>query len=378
MMLEYIKIKNINAIGECEIDFSKDKYRYLEDNVIGNFVNPLAIYGYNGSGKSSLLKAVGYLICLMNNPVDNLEPFIVNQFLFERYNDEPKEEYINGSMELHFTSDGNYFEYFISISRKKFITQEYLKGKSIVFNRDEENEVYKNKSIKISDLRSKLIPSIRYLAAEKINDYRIQSAFKFLSSLTFVELPLQMSGQPFVYSKHFNNLSRADLMVSKSQDVKDILIKYHEFPIYDVIKKETTDVNSPSGYYLKFENQDGLIPFEFMSSGMFSQSTLLSILVSLPENSVLFIDEIEMSLHTTAILSFLNIVKEKKIQLVFSSHDTHILQTLRPDQIYLAKWKKGISSFYKLSKIYPNIREINNIEKMYLAAIFDDAIDVGC
>ena len=65
------------------------------------------------------------------------------------------------------------------------------------------------------------------------------------------------------------------------------------------------------------------------------------------------------------------------MQLVFSSHNTFILQMLRPDQIYFAKWEKGFSSFSRLSKIYPNIREINNIEKMYLSSVFDNAINNG-
>ena len=54
---------------------------------------------------------------------------------------------------------------------------------------------------------------------------------------------------------------------------------------------------------------------------------------------------------------------------------TNILQYLRPDQIYFAKWNKGYSKLLRLSNIYPNIREVNNIEKMYLASVFDDAIN---
>ena len=45
---------------------------------------------------------------------------------------------------------------------------------------------------------------------------------------------------------------------------------------------------------------------------------------------------------------------------------------MRPDQVYFAKWAKGFSNYYRLSKIYPNIREINNIEKMYLSSTFDE------
>ena len=169
-------------------------------------------------------------------------------------------------------------------------------------------------------------------------------------------------------------MSRQDLLVNRSSEAKNILKGYDEFPLYDVVKIDNADPSIRNGYYVKYDGVDGYMPFEMLSTGMLNQSTMLSILVSLPDHSVLFVDELEQALHPSAIISFLKVVKDKKIQLVFSSHNTHILQTLRPDQIYFANWKKGKSTLKKLSKIYPNIREINNIEKMYLSSVFDEAI----
>ena len=374
-MLKYIKIKNINSIGECEIDFKKDKYKYLEDNLIGDYVNPIALYGHNGSGKSTLLRAMGYLISLLINPVDNLQPFIVNQFILNKYNETRDEKYLIGSIELHFSIDEINYEYFISVSRLNRITREYLKTDNLIFDRTIQNENYRGKEEKINNLRSLLVPSIRYFASEKVNDKDIQSVYSYLTSFTFVDLPNQARGS-FVTSKHFANMSQIELMVNKSQEVENILKDYKEFPLYNIVKVENKNINGLR-YFIKFDNLDDVIPFEFISTGMLNQSTLLSILVSLPNNSVLFIDELEQALHPSAILSFIKVVKSKKMQLVFSSHNTFILQSLRPDQVYFANWNDGLSSFYRLSKIYPNIREINNIEKMYLSSIFDEAIKNG-
>ena len=69
---------------------------------------------------------------------------------------------------------------------------------------------------------------------------------------------------------------------------------------------------------------------------MFKNSLLLSTVLSMPKNGVLIVDELENALHPVAILDFLNIIKEKNIQLIFSSHNTFILQHLRPDQIFFA------------------------------------------
>lgn len=377
-MLTNIKIVNINSIGTCEIDFSKDKYKYLEDNLLGDYVNPIALYGHNGSGKTSLLKAIGQFISLLINPVDNLDPFIVNQFSLNKYVNDEKNGIqnisdITGSIELHFTLNNIKYEYYISTSRLRRIEKEYLKSDVTIFSRDVTSETFMGKTQKFSDLRSLLVPSIRYLAAEKINNNDIQNVYKFLISFTFIDLPYQHAGA-FVTSKLFNNMSRADLIVSKSEEVKKILMDYKEFPIYSVLKKESHDVSVPAGYYIKYDGIDGEIPFDLISAGMLNQSTILSILVSLPDDSVLFVNELEQSLHPSAIMSFLKVIKKKKIQLVFSSHNTYILQSMRPDQIYFANWKNCSSSYSRLSRIYPNIREINNIEKMYLSSLFDEAI----
>ena len=107
---------------------------------------------------------------------------------------------------------------------------------------------------------------------------------------------------------------------------------------------------------------------------MKNQSIMLSILLNMPQNGVLFIDELEQALHPTAIKSFINVIRSKDIQVFFSSHNTYILQLLRPDQIYFANWNEGGSNYSRLSKIYPNIREVNNIEKMYISSLFDEAI----
>ena len=378
-MLTYIKVININSIDSCEIDFTKDKYKFLEENLIGNYVNPIALYGHNGSGKSSLLKAISYLIGLMTDPVDNLAPFIVNNFKFVKFisdsrNGKSDKNDIIRSIELHFTIDGKNFEYYISTSSLRVIEKEYLKmNDEVIFERNEKSEKYHESKTYFGDLRSKLIPTLRYLASEKVNDNDIQSVYKFITSFAFVDLPMQMAGN-FVKSKLFLNMSRQDLLVKRSSEVKNILKDYDEFPLYDVVKIENPDPSIQNGYYVKYDGIEGYMPFDMLSTGMLNQSTMLSILVSLPDNSVLFVDELEQALHPSAIISFLKVVKEKKIQLVFSSHNTHILQTLRPDQIYFANWKNGKSTLKRLSKIYPNIREINNIEKMYLSTVFDEAI----
>ena len=382
-MLEKIIIKNVNSIKEVEIDFRKGSYKYGEDNIIGDCVNPIALYGHNGSGKTSFFNAISSFIQLMISPMEALSPFIVNNFLYEKYfskSGKKNENDIIGSICMDYSLNENKYQYYVSTSRLNYINNEYLIcNNKTIFERGKSNYKYKDKKY-VFDTLSNMIPTIRRLASLEINDLNIQESYSYLSSFTFLSLPYINRGF-FVTSKLFNNISVYDLLVNQSDKVKEILKTYKEFPLFSIEKKNTvTSINDPlSQYSMRIYDGDfeGTLPLAMISSGMRNQSILLSILLTMPENSVIFVDELEQALHPSTIKSFLEIVKKRKMQLVFSSHNTFILQMLRPDQIYFAKWEKGFSSFSRLSKIYPNIREINNIEKMYLSSVFDNAINNG-
>ena len=374
-MLEKIYIKNVSSIGECEIDFKKNSYKYREENLINDIVNPVAIYGHNGSGKTAILRAIKSLIIMLIRPIDQIQPFVVNNILFDKYNLERKEGYIQGTLILWFKIKDDSYEYEITTSATRVIVKESLKCNSEkVFVRTVKEYKYGAKKGLISE--SYLVPVLRRLANIEINDSIIQNAYNYLSSFSVIDLPYINSIGGFVTSKIFETTSKFDLLVDKSSEVKDILREYKEFPVYDIVKNEgTNNINIiPELQYsirLESNGKEYMLPYNMISSGMQNQSLLLSILMAVPSNSVIFIDELEQALHPSAITSFLNVVRKKKIQLVFTSHNTFILQDLRPDQIYFAKWNDGFSTCQRLSSIYPNIREINNIEKMYLSGVFE-------
>lgn len=379
-MLKKIVIKNINSIEKCEIDFTKGNYKFAEENVLGDVINPVAIYGHNGSGKSSVLNAVGLFIALMYYPAEALTPFIVNDFLFQEYmagvrKDKAK---IQGSILFDFDINDDSFEYFLETSRDNYISDERLvKNGKAYFARQNKKYTYKGVENDIKDY-SPLVPLLRILASSEIMDTTIQSVFAYISSFTFVNLPFINRGQ-FVTSKLFNNMNISDLLVKKSAEVKALLKEYDNFPVYTITKN---DIMAPNGlvasqYSLVFDDNgfQKQIPLQMISVGMHNQSVLLSIIAAVPENGVVFIDEVDLALHPSTIKSFLKVIRDRKIQVVFTLHNTYALQMLRPDQVYFAKWSKGFSNYYRLSKIYPNIREVNNIEKMYLSSIFDGAME---
>lgn len=381
-MLISITLKNVNAIEESTIDFSKGSYKFMPENVMGEIVNPLAIYGHNGSGKTSVLRAMGQLIDMMLLPPDNIEPFIVNEFALlesvkKRKNQKDLLAGSIGSIELKFKNeDGDEYKYLIATTVAGFICKEELfKNNKMIFKFHFAIGVAYRDEKTLTKVHPSLVPLLRIYASNKLEDKDIMEAYTFISNFTFIDLPYKNTGN-YVHSKTFFKKRQLDVLEEKSEEVKKLLIRYKHFPIYG-IKKDTSKspyTASSNRYYACLEDGDfkGEIDFHFLSSGMVNNSLLLSMVLSVPNNSVIFIDELEQALHPTAIQAFLSIVKEKKIQLLFTSHNTNTLQYLRPDQIYFAKWRKGISKYYKLSNIYPNIREVNNIEKMYLSELFEE------
>lgn len=379
-MLRKLIIRNINSVDVCEIDFTKGNYKFANENILGDYVNPIVIYGHNGSGKSSVMSAMAQFITLLTQPVESLGPFIVNNFLFEEYAKDQihNQEKVKGSVELCFDIGNDVYVYYLETSRHlSAISKEYLlKNQEEYFKRDDKELIYKGEK-KAIGLMYRLAPSLRTLASSEISDVTIQMVFAQISSYTHINVSYINRGS-FVTSKLFVNANTYDLLVEKSEEVKKILKEYDNFPVYSIKKSELTAPNGITApqYDIVFDDGSfkGQLPMAMISTGMQNQSVLLSLLLSMPKDSVLFIDELDIALHPSAIQSFLKVVRERQIQVVMSLHNTNAMQILRPDQVYFAKWKKGFSYYYRLSKIYPNIREINNMEKMYLSSLFDEAI----
>ena len=124
-MLEKIIINNINSIKYVEIDFKKGSYKFGEDNIIDDYVNPIALYGHNGSGKTSIFNAISSLIKLMIDPNEALAPFIVNDFLYRKYfnnrNSKTRNENdIIGSISLFFVLQDKHYEYYKTGRQRNF------------------------------------------------------------------------------------------------------------------------------------------------------------------------------------------------------------------------------------------------------------------
>lgn len=361
-MITRIDISNVRSIGTASVLFEKAKYKYLETYTLNSEVaNPIAVYGKNGSGKSSFVNAIYELLDLLISDKDRLSPFVFNM---SRLENQKKPS----SVRIHFKLSSDSFVYSLSTTIQGIAEESLHFNSEMIMIRKGTSLTYGTSKTRIT---APLFPALRFLASDSIDENSpINRAFSFLSNIALVN-----ANTHSYLAKSFQNKSSYDMIVEKSNQIRSILKEYNSFPEYEVVS--TIDKNNNKQYFMKMYSgsHSFVLPFSFASQGMQDQSFILAILLSLPKNGVLLIDEIETALHPLTIMNFIDLVVKNNIQLVFTSHNTYVLSSLRPDNVLFAYWENGFSTYRRLSDIYPNIREVNNIEKMYLSSTFDEAIE---
>ena len=357
-MLTNLKIINAYSIKELNMSFIKGKYGYKIEMVENDIVNPIAIYGNNGAGKSSLINVMNDFVNLLIDDKEKFYPFIPH---FNNKNED-------SMVELTFKIENKEYVYgvYTSFDSSKIVREFLLVDNKPIFTRNEERIIVEDKEYQINE---ELFLGLRQLYSdlEKVKNFKsdIKHAYEYLVNIAIVK-----SDSSMYNSSLFNYKSMDEILVKNSEEIKRVLSSFNNFPLYDFFSEN-------ENYYLElyFKNKNFKLPGFLISDGMLTTSKILSLLINLKRGSLLFIDGIEKNLHTSTILNIIHEAKKREIQLIFTSHNTTLMQELRPDQIYFARNKQGESYYFRLSNIYDNIREINNIEKMYLSNTFEEKIN---
>jgi hypothetical protein len=119
------------------------------------------------------------------------------------------------------------------------------------------------------------------------------------------------------------------------------------------------------------EAQEISIPFREESQGTQAWFTLGAMLLrTLDSGAVLTVDELDASLHPHLALEVVRIFQDparnpRNAQLIFNTHDTNLLRSLRRDQIwFVEKDEGGATHLYPLTDFKP--RKGENLERGYL------------
>ncbi len=158
---------------------------------------------------------------------------------------------------------------------------------------------------------------------------------------------------------------------------------FHEDKLYTVHKAFNADNNLVDDviFYLEGHESEGTQKFFELSA---------PVLGTLEFGNVLILDELEASLHpmlTEYLISLFNNKEENKknAQLIFTTHDTHLLaeKLFDRDQIWFTeKDQYGSTHLYSLLEFRKNnsgidVRENDNLEKRYLQGRFGGVPNIG-
>jgi uncharacterized protein len=369
--------------------FEFDKYKLLKSAVV---------YGANASGKSNLIKAMGFMEMLVfssSKDTQVAEPIKVENF---RLSTETENE--PSFFEIIFICEQKKYRYGFKVDKKR-VYSEWLffnpsRQEAKLFLRDEDD-------IKISTtyfregkgLEDKTRPNALFLSVVaqfngKISKKILEwfNRFRFISGLSdesYMGFTVSLIEKEDFKQKLLEYLKIADLGID-NVNIEKGKIKISELPenLSIQIKDKNADEIDRVGIstlHSKYDNENKRLPskvkFEFKSESEGTRKfvgILGPLLDTLDKGYVLVVDELDARLHPFITRFIIQLFHSKQTnpnnaQLIFATHDTNLLDKdlFRRDQIWFTeKDQYGATDLYSLVE-YKNVRKDASYEKDYIA-----------
>lgn len=403
-MLIQLSIENFRSIKD-RITFSmlasKDKSH--EDNLIRTIDNnnrettllkTSVIYGANGSGKTTVIKAFAFISHLLrrSNEMQKGSKFPDEHFRLDR-------ECITkpSSFDIIFKANGVKYAYGFSVTEKE-VVDEYLYSypngrQTIIFERENVNEyTFKNDKEIQTQIKDKFHSDNKlFISTLSIWEYeKAQVPFQWLRNHWKIVTP-NSPIQEFTIKKIKDDKKmqlRVKTMLNKIvDDIADIklnevsidptdipLLKFLNEDAKNKLLRDNEKLISVSTIH-KINNSDETVEFDLAeeSDGTQKLFGLLGIFIDALDNGkTLIVDELDVRLHSILTKNLIELFHNPKInknnaQLIFSTHDTNLLDQdiFRRDQIWFTeKTKEKSTDLYSLDDF--NVRKDAAIEKGYL------------
>ncbi|MCX6327211.1 MAG: ATP-binding protein [Bacteroidia bacterium] len=407
-MLISFSVSNFRSISEKQT-FSLQtvgKVREFPKNVIKlhdtELLRSVIIYGRNASGKSNLLLAMDTLKKMVTIPEYELsQAYNPNKLNISKLGEPVWFELV------YIADDGIKYKYDLSFDSKIILTESLYyypeKKPSKLFVREAGKKISLGNSFQdnITDIEEKLYPHDTFLsrvAFHKIDSLVIPYTFftrHFIThSFSLQEKSLLEHFQNCITNgylpHHLENVSKllrvADTGI-KSLEIKDFKEEEFNFPpdMDEKTRKRIVNKNRFKVYFNHdiFDNNDNVVDsvkfnIDEESAGTIKLLSLGSIMLDcLNDGDVLFVDELDKSLHPKLTRALINIFNDQKTnpkdaQLIFVSHDVSLLNSglFRRDQIWLAdKDLKGNTEYYSIAD-FKGVRMDIPLEKHYMNGTF--------
>ncbi len=387
-MLISVKINNCFAFNE-EVEFSlKADLRtkkfpfnyYTNDNV--NILKSAIIYGPNNTGKTNFIKCIREIKNTLLNKKSYLMANIFNN------NDV-------SSIELKFLDKDEIYSYSYKYN---WFKGEYLYEKFAQLIIDE----YKNEKEKIyflrdiinnqfSSINQELEKTLSILSKDNILIYTLDTE-KF-PVLNVIKEKLITLGEKIVVidMNDANDQMEIEILKENSERSKKLveLIKSADLYLDNLYYDENAELSFAKDVKAEFREKFKLVSvyknqkmpsFLYDSVGTRKFSSLAAYIIDcLEKEKILFVDEIDSSLHfklTRAIFSLYNNDINQKSQLICTSHDVSLLdckRLFRKEQIWFTDKDDYSTKLYSLKKYLANedgVRSDSDIYDLYSKGLF--------
>lgn len=363
----------------------------------GLMLYPSAIfYGANGSGKSNVLKAFEMMQRLVLNKdkiIQSTDMMPINQF---RLSTESEDD--TSAFDICFTFNNKKYKYGFEYgieNERCIVYSEYLYvyetiQPTIVFEYDLDVDSGKIKITKYKELEKirHLENSLFLWEADRFSNDVAAVVLQWFKSAHFVEFSSKMALSPrywellekpeiqkiFKIFMHDADFGINDIF-QDAQPVKNPWEKIPNLPNNATVEEVT--VKTLHSRYDAKNNSVGESIFNLFEDESFGTQKYFyvigSIIDTLRKGTVLFLDELDASLHPILTRRLVELFNNKKTnkkgaQLVFTSQDTNLLdqKLFDKEQIwFIEKDKFGCSHFTSLAE-YKNIRKQEKIEQKYI------------
>ncbi|MEP4093822.1 AAA family ATPase [Reichenbachiella sp.] len=434
MIVRFI-VSNFKSFKEpVEFSFIAGNYKRHDNHVVSvanmNLLRCSALYGNNGSGKTNFLLAIEFLHDLVMYEYDSEFPHNIPTFKLDpTFAKEPTQ------FEIEYIVDNIRYSYSITFKNNIIIEEWLYKMKEgndydIIFERKFDGG---SRKIKLGS-KKKLTRKEKYRREIYAEDLKNEEVFFntgankelkefehpyswFSQKLNIVGLNAEFNGLPYhfgtneKFAKLANQLiCETDLGIEEIDVVKTPIDEF--FGPSDTVRKDDIikrlenfdgiDITANKEEYSVYKDDDGeiivvkivtfrrnkagrLISFNLKeeSAGTRRLFNLIPALINaITNNGVYIVDELESSFHPVLIKGilkmYLNLSGNYKGQILFSTHESHLLdlELLRQDEIWFAeKCSDGSTKLTSISDFKPRFDK--DIRKGYLEGQFSRIPFVG-
>jgi len=429
-MLLRLKIKNfLSFFEETVFDmFPNPKRASFPNHIYTEMTVPLlkqaAIYGANGSGKSNFIKAIAFIKSFVTNE-DFLKNVDLEYYIFQLTT--AKQSKI--SFEIEFFIKEKYFVYKLDIDKKEIQESLFQSG----LGKTPDKLLFKRKGVELTsgyignessakqllsmNPQSSLLPLNQKFPVLTSEDVKLAFEWfeKKLEIVTInstvpalIELMSKQTALLNLTNEVFENIGVGIHAVKIADTPFDKWVTNHK-NANELHQMLETDPLKPNTGITRIENNRNVFSvslkkgiktvqeFLFEQMGQFgykkemkidaqSDGTvrLLTLIPAIYEainkQKVVFVDEIDNSIHPNLMFSLLQFygAKASKGQLIYTTHTTRLInqqELLRPDEIWLTEKENGNSKMYSINNF--KIHNTINLENGYLDGRYGAIPQIG-